>query len=204
MLDVWTAVGFELTTPECTISHKGTPGKICLVSGMAQTFVLQAAYSEVSVSLLKMSFENKRQHVWIRTARNFIGHLLDRLDRQKAVSDELRKESMPNKRKKEPSQTDIAQPRMSKSARIAELNLDTARIPEQPKTVVPGTVDKLILSPHSSRSEKAQISVEGADYGYRDLRIENSLTDEHGDEVKLKKGAHVEITVAAKPCHSGD
>ena len=174
------------------------------MSGMAQTFVLQAAYSEVSVSLLKMSFENKRQHVWIRTARNFIGHLLDRLDRQKAVSDELRKESMPNKRKKEPSQTDIAQPRMSKSARIAELNLDTARIPEQPKTVVPGTVDKLILSPHSSRSEKAQISVEGADYGYRDLRIENSLTDEHGDEVKLKKGAHVEITVAAKPCHSGD
>jgi hypothetical protein len=111
---------------------------------------------------------------------------------------------MPNKHKREPSQAETAQPRMSRSARIAELNLDTTRIPEHPKTVMPGTVDKLILSPHSSRSEKAQISVEGADYGYRDLRIENSLTDEHGDEVRLKKGTHVEITVAAKPCHSDD
>jgi hypothetical protein len=45
--------------------------------------------------------------------------------------------------------------------------------------------------------EKAQISIAG-DYGYRDLRIENSLTDEHGDEVKLKKGAHVEVTVTAE------
>jgi hypothetical protein len=31
-----------------------------------------------------------------------------------------------------------------------------------------------------------------------DLRIENSLTDEHGDEVKLEKGAHVEVTVTAE------
>ena len=45
--------------------------------------------------------------------------------------------------------------------------------------------------------DKAQISIEG-DHGYRDLRIENSLTDEHGDEVKLKKGAHVEVTVTAE------
>jgi hypothetical protein len=27
------------------------------------------------------------------------------------------------------------------------------------------------------------------------LRIENSLTDEHGDEIKLEKGARVEVTV---------
>jgi len=33
---------------------------------------------------------------------------------------------------------------------------------------------------------------------YRDLRIENSLTDEHGDEVGLKKGAHVDVTITAK------
>jgi hypothetical protein len=37
----------------------------------------------------------------------------------------------------------------------------------------------------------------GPDVHYRDLRIENTLTDEHGDEVKLKKGAHVEVTVTA-------
>jgi hypothetical protein len=57
--------------------------------------------------------------------------------------------------------------------------------------------EELIPSPTPSSSEKAQISIAG-DHGYRDLRNENSLTDEHGDEVKLKKGAHVEITVTAK------
>jgi hypothetical protein len=93
--------------------------------------------------------------------------------------------------------TEMALPRMSKSARIAEQNLDAARIPEQPGTIIPGTVDKLIPSPRPNQVDKAQISIEG-DHGYRDLRIENSLTDEHGDEVKLKKGAHVEITVTAE------
>jgi hypothetical protein len=98
--------------------------------------------------------------------------------------------------------TEMALPRMSKSARIAELNLDTARISEQPKTVMPGTVNKLIPSPRPSQPEKAQISIEG-EQGYRDLRIDNSLTDEHGDDVKLKKGAHVEITVATESSSSG-
>jgi hypothetical protein len=32
----------------------------------------------------------------------------------------------------------------------------------------------------------------------RDLRIENTLIDENGAEVRLKKGAHVEVTVTAK------
>jgi len=110
-----------------------------------------------------------------------------------------------NKRKKELSDTipaslltEMALPRMSKSARIAEQNLEAARIPEQPRTVIPGTVEKLIPSPPPNQPEKAQIAVEG-DHGYRDLRIENSLTDEHGDEVKLKKGAYIEVTVAARP-----
>jgi len=92
----------------------------------------------------------------------------------------------------------IDEPRISKSARIAELNLDVARIPGPASTIMPGTVEKLIPSVGPSQPEKAQIRVDGADLGYRNLRIENSLTDEHGDEVKLKQGAHVEITVAAK------
>jgi len=64
---------------------------------------------------------------------------------------------------------------------------------------MPGTVDKLIPSPSPSQPEKAQITVEGADPRYRDLRIENKLTDENGDDVRLKKGAHVEVTVTAGP-----
>jgi len=94
---------------------------------------------------------------------------------------------------------EMRKPRMARSARIAELNLDTARIPEQPSAVMPGTVDKIIPSPRPSQPEKAQIAVKGADHRDQDLRIENALTDEHGDDVKLKKGAHVAVTVTAEP-----
>jgi hypothetical protein len=87
--------------------------------------------------------------------------------------------------------------RLAKSARIAELNLDTERIPELPSTTMPGTVEKIVSSPRPSQPEKAQIAVDGADRLYRDLRIENTLIDEHGDDVRLKKGAHVEVTITA-------
>jgi hypothetical protein len=83
----------------------------------------------------------------------------------------------------------MAKPRMAKSARITELNLDTARIHEHPSTNMPGTVDKIIPSRRPNHPEKAQITVDVADHGYRDLRIENTLTDENGDDVRLKKGA---------------
>src|ERR1700686_1033257 len=93
------------------------------------------------------------------------------------------------KRKKEPGNAtrvsvkkEMAKPRMARSARITELNLDTARIPEQPSTTMPGTVDK-IIPPRQGKPEKAQIAVDGADHQHRDLRIEKTLTDEHGDEV---------------------
>jgi hypothetical protein len=109
------------------------------------------------------------------------------------------------KHKKEPGnptrasvKREMAKPRMARSARITQLNLDTARIPEQPSTTMPGTVDKIIPSPRPSQPEKAQIAVGRADHRYRNLRIENTLTDEHGDEVRLKKGAHVEVTVTAE------
>src|ERR1022692_3256265 len=113
---------------------------------------------------------------------------------------------MPHKKhKKEPGpptrasvKKEMAKPRMARSARIAELNLDTARIPEQPSVTMPGTVNKIISPSRPTQSEKAQIAVHGADHRYRDLRIENTLTDEHGDDVKLKNGAHVEVTVKAE------
>jgi hypothetical protein len=94
---------------------------------------------------------------------------------------------------------EMAKPRMARSAKIGERNLDAVRIPEQPRTTMPGTVDKIIPASDSSQRERAQIAVEGADRRYRDLRIENILTDENGDDVRLEKGAHVEVTVAAEP-----
>jgi hypothetical protein len=94
---------------------------------------------------------------------------------------------------------EMAQPRMALSARIAELNLNCARIPEQPSASMSGKVDKVIPSSRKSQPEKAQIAVDIPEkHRYRNLRIENELTDEHGRDVKLKKGAQVEITVTSK------
>ena len=71
--------------------------------------------------------------------------------------------------------------------------------PEKPATTLPGTVQKIIQSPDPSIPEKAEIAVEGADELYKEIRIENTLTDEKGNEVKLKPGAEVEVTVEAPP-----
>ena len=70
---------------------------------------------------------------------------------------------------------------------------------EKPSATLPGTVEKIIKSPHPSDPEKAQIAVEGADELYKEIRIVNNLTDENGDEVRLKQGAKVEVKVEAGP-----
>jgi hypothetical protein len=61
---------------------------------------------------------------------------------------------------------------------------------------MPGTVDEIIPSSSPRQPEKAQISIDGADRQYRDIRI-HTLADEHGNDVRLKKGAHVDVIVTA-------
>ena len=68
---------------------------------------------------------------------------------------------------------------------------------EKSSAIMPGTVEKIIKSSFASEPEKAQIVVEGADHLYREIRIDNTLTNENGDEVSLKPGAQVEVTVEA-------
>ncbi len=70
---------------------------------------------------------------------------------------------------------------------------------KKPKATRPGTVQKIIKSPVPGVPEKAQILVEGADELYRELRVENTLTDEKGHEVSLKQGADVEVIIEAEP-----
>ena len=69
---------------------------------------------------------------------------------------------------------------------------------EKPNVTLPGKVEKIIETAGPSEPEKAEISIEGADTLYQEIRIENSLTDENGDEVHLKKGAEVDVTVEAE------
>jgi hypothetical protein len=72
-------------------------------------------------------------------------------------------------------------------------------MPEKPNITLPGTVEKIITSPDPAEPEKAQINIqEGADPLYKEIRIENKLTDEKGKD-ELKQGAKVEVTVEANP-----
>jgi hypothetical protein len=70
---------------------------------------------------------------------------------------------------------------------------------EKPSVTLPGTVERIIPSTDPRVPEKAEISVAGADELYQEIRIENTLTDKHGDEVRLEKGALVDVTVEAAP-----
>ena len=60
-----------------------------------------------------------------------------------------------------------------------------------------GTVQKIIKPVVPNSSEKAQINVEEADELYREIRIDNTLTDTNGDQVSLKPGAEVDVIVEA-------
>jgi hypothetical protein len=72
-----------------------------------------------------------------------------------------------------------------------KMNVEVPTMPddEKPSTTLPGTVEKIIKPWVSGEPEKAQISVEGADHLYREIRIENNLTNAEGETVSLKPGA---------------
>jgi hypothetical protein len=70
---------------------------------------------------------------------------------------------------------------------------------DKPAVTLPGVVEKIIPPAHPSLPEKAQITVEGAEELYREIRVENTLQDGEGNTVVLKEGAEVEITIEAEP-----
>jgi hypothetical protein len=60
-----------------------------------------------------------------------------------------------------------------------------------------GTVERVIKPVVPGEAEKAQIGIEEADHLYREIRVENILTDENGEKAKLKPGAEVDVVVEA-------
>jgi hypothetical protein len=70
---------------------------------------------------------------------------------------------------------------------------------EKAAVTLPGTVEKIIPPISPAEPEKAQIAVEGADHLYREIRVENVLKDADGNEVALKVGAEVDVTIEADP-----
>jgi hypothetical protein len=76
------------------------------------------------------------------------------------------------------------------------MDKDSSGAAEKPSTTLPGKVEKIIKSPDPTAPEKAEITVEGAEELYREVRINNVLKDENGEEVALKEGAK---TIEANP-----
>jgi hypothetical protein len=68
---------------------------------------------------------------------------------------------------------------------------------EKPSTTLPGTVQKIIKPAHPKMPEQVEITVENAEELYREIRVENALVNEKGEEVGLKPGAPVEVTIEA-------
>jgi hypothetical protein len=70
-------------------------------------------------------------------------------------------------------------------------------MPDKPSVTLPGTVNKIIPPLAQSQAETAQIVVESDHHLYREVRIENTLTDDNGGKVSLKLGSPVEVTITA-------
>ena len=82
---------------------------------------------------------------------------------------------------------------------MSDQSADGKATSEKPAVKLPGTVEKIIPPLRPSVPEKAQIAVEGAEELYREIRVENTLQDADGNDVRLKPGAHVEVTIEADP-----
>lgn len=61
-----------------------------------------------------------------------------------------------------------------------------------------GTVEKIIKPAHPKDTEKAQIDVKDAEHLYREIRVENVVSDEHGEKAGLKPGAEVDVIIEAE------
>jgi hypothetical protein len=82
---------------------------------------------------------------------------------------------------------------------MSEKTSEDKNSPEKVAVTLPGTVEKIIPPIAPTLPEKAQITVEGAEHLYREIRVENTFQDADGNDVSLKKGATVEVTIAADP-----
>lgn len=57
------------------------------------------------------------------------------------------------------------------------------------------TVEKVIKAAVPTQPDKAQINIEEADDLYREIRIENVVTDDDGQKAQLKPGEQVDLIV---------
>jgi hypothetical protein len=76
---------------------------------------------------------------------------------------------------------------------VADLDFQRTR----PWRTVPAVVQKIVKPLYPGQSEKVEIQIAAADDLFREVRIENTLTDANGQAVALKNGARVDVTFEA-------
>ncbi len=74
-----------------------------------------------------------------------------------------------------------------------------AQYEDKSKKILHGTVNRIIKSPDPSEAEKAEIVVDDAEQLYREIRVDNTVSDESGASGKLKEKAHVDVIIEADP-----
>ncbi len=62
-----------------------------------------------------------------------------------------------------------------------------------------GSVRKIIRPALPNEPEKAEIQIDEADDLYKEIRIENVVTDEKGEKGSLKQGEDIDIVLEADP-----
>ena len=60
-----------------------------------------------------------------------------------------------------------------------------------------GTVERVIKPAFAGQTEKAQIEIEDAEQLYREIRIDNEVSDKSGKKAALKPGAEVDVIIEA-------
>lgn len=70
---------------------------------------------------------------------------------------------------------------------------------EKASTTLPGKVERLIKPLVPGECGKAEISVDGADPLYGEIRIENIMINAQGETISLRPGAEVVVTIEADP-----
>jgi len=60
------------------------------------------------------------------------------------------------------------------------------------------TVKKVIKPTLPSEREKAEIDIHSADDLYREIRVENDLTDGEGEKARLESGEEIDVILEAE------
>jgi hypothetical protein len=69
---------------------------------------------------------------------------------------------------------------------------------ERPSTTLPGTVEKSLNHLTCANLKKPRLPSR-SDHLYREIRIDNALTNQNGEEIRLKESTQVEVTIEADP-----